>query len=150
MKASHNIEEAPFEACQTVRATVGLRLVCTPGPRTPVIDLRAGSRDHVKNHMFKANVSFVGVEHNVFNMSRGPTRRLITGLPRPQCEYYLRRGVVFFLMCPYRYIHESLLVFYQLGNYYGHYKYVGEEVVRLVDWYQWLEHCNHTHGWPCL
>ena len=61
--------------------------MCTLGPRTPVINLRAGSRDHVKNHMFKANVSFVGVEHNVFNMSRGPARRLITGLPGPQSEH---------------------------------------------------------------
>ena len=25
VKASHNIEEVPFEACQTVRATIGLR-----------------------------------------------------------------------------------------------------------------------------
>ena len=43
--------------------------MCTPGPRTPINNLHAASREHVKNHMFKANVLLVGVEHNVFNMS---------------------------------------------------------------------------------
>ena len=72
----------------------------------------------------------------MFNSGAGgvtiPPSRCLTSYGRVTSKGYPALGTCATLQyhfydatCPYRCIHESLLVLYQLGNYYGRYSYTG-------------------------